>query len=44
MMQKVAIVFMIGIAVVCALILFEDYSKCQHEYHRGCALAVGAAP
>ena len=42
--QKVAIVCLIGIAVVCALVLFDDYSKCQHEYHRGCAPAVGAGP
>jgi hypothetical protein len=37
MIQKIAIVCLIGIAVVCALVLFDDYSKCQHEYHRGCA-------
>jgi hypothetical protein len=44
MIQKIAIVCLIGIAVVCALVLFDDYSKCQHEYHRGCAPVVGAGP
>jgi hypothetical protein len=44
MTQKIAIVCLISVVVVCALFLFEDYSKCQREYHRGCAPAVGAGP
>lgn len=44
MKQKIALTCMVIVIAVGAYFLYDDYAKCQQEYHRGCTPAVGSGP
>jgi len=44
MRPKIALACMLIVIAVEAYFLYDDYAKCQQQYHRGCVLPVGGGP
>ena len=44
MRQKIALACILILIAVEVHFLYDDYTKCQQQYHRGCVPTVGSGP